>query len=187
VDALLHGLKHFTRLVPQRRDRLKIVTLGSYRSAYREALVKFRTDAAANTASPIFCGEAANIRFYFTCASTLRGAVRDFNSSSNKVEIFNTLTLTPKQNNMAVARPIRVLGLIAIGLWVFFLYQVFGPEKIPKGPGDTLENMERDPNLDCMPRLSSSHQLESWLMNCNSNWRTGRCTVAGRPRLWAGS
>lgn len=53
-------------------------------------------------------------------------------------------------HNMAIARPIRVLGLVAIGLWVFFLYQVFGPAKIPKGPGDTLENMERDPNLDRM-------------------------------------
>jgi hypothetical protein len=56
--------------------------------------------------------------------------------------------------NMAVARPIRVLGLLAIGLWMFFLYQVFGPEKVPLGPGDTLENMERDPNLDRMRRVS---------------------------------
>jgi hypothetical protein len=51
---------------------------------------------------------------------------------------------------MAIARPIRVLGLIAIGLWIFFLYQVFGPTKYPKGPGDTLKNMDRDPNLDRM-------------------------------------
>lgn len=51
---------------------------------------------------------------------------------------------------MAIARPIRVLGLLAVGLWVFFLYQVWGPPKYPKGPGDTLENMERDPNLDRM-------------------------------------
>ncbi|ESZ96247.1 glycosyltransferase family 15 protein [Sclerotinia borealis F-4128] len=49
---------------------------------------------------------------------------------------------------MAVARPIRVLGLVAIGLWIFFLYQVFGPERVARGPGDTLENPERDPNLD---------------------------------------
>jgi mannosyltransferase len=51
---------------------------------------------------------------------------------------------------MAIAKPIRVLGLTAIGLWIFFLYQIFGPAKIPKGPGDTLENMDRDPNLDRM-------------------------------------
>lgn len=61
---------------------------------------------------------------------------------------------------MAIARPIRVLGLAAIGLWVFFLYQVFGPTKYPKGPGDTLENMERDPNLDrklgAVPGLSAN-------------------------------
>ncbi|TVY51846.1 putative mannosyltransferase KTR4 [Lachnellula cervina] len=49
---------------------------------------------------------------------------------------------------MAVARPIRVLGLLAIGLWVFFLYQVFGPRGSPKAPGEHVENMERDPNLD---------------------------------------
>lgn len=61
---------------------------------------------------------------------------------------------------MAIARPIRVLGLIAIGLWVFFLYQIFGPEKYPKGPGDTLANMDRDPNLD--RRQSSFHQHRRW-------------------------
>ena len=55
-----------------------------------------------------------------------------------------------RQHNMAIARPIRVLGLVAIGLWIFFIYQVWGPKKYPKGPGDTLENMDRDPNLDRM-------------------------------------
>jgi mannosyltransferase len=49
---------------------------------------------------------------------------------------------------MAIARPIRILGLVAIGLWIFFLYLLFGPPKYPRGPGDTLENMDRDPNLD---------------------------------------
>ena len=51
---------------------------------------------------------------------------------------------------MAIARPIRVLGLVAIGLWIFFIYQVWGPAKAATGPGDTLDNMDRDPNLDCM-------------------------------------
>lgn len=61
---------------------------------------------------------------------------------------------------MAIARPIRVLGLLAVVLWVFFLYQIFGPTRYPKGPGDTLKNMDRDPNLDRtfpMYSLASSH------------------------------
>ncbi|CZT53043.1 alpha-1 [Rhynchosporium secalis] len=49
---------------------------------------------------------------------------------------------------MAVARPLRMLGLCAVGLWIFFLYRTFGPTRSPKGPGDTLENMDRDPTLD---------------------------------------
>lgn len=49
---------------------------------------------------------------------------------------------------MAIARPIRVLGLAAICLWCFFLYQIFGPTRYPKGPGDLLTNLERDPQLD---------------------------------------
>lgn len=49
---------------------------------------------------------------------------------------------------MAIARPVRVIGLVAVGLWIFLIYQAWGPAKIPKGPGDTLENMDRDPNLD---------------------------------------
>lgn len=49
---------------------------------------------------------------------------------------------------MAIARPIRVLGLVAIGLWVFFLYQLWGPKRYPKGPGDTLLNPEKEPLLD---------------------------------------
>lgn len=76
---------------------------------------------------------------------------------------------------MAIARPIRVLGLVAIGLWVFFLYQVFGPAKVPRGPGDTLENMERDPNLDRM------------LLFCSLTWQIlTRVTVTHEPEgeLW---
>jgi mannosyltransferase len=60
---------------------------------------------------------------------------------------------SPNISSMAIARPIRVLALAAIGLWVFFIYQVFGPEKAPKPPGETLENMERDPLLDRMRPL----------------------------------
>ena len=77
---------------------------------------------------------------------------------------------------MAIARPIRVLGLAAIGLWIFLLYQVFGPAKVPKGPGDTLENMDRDPNLDCMRSTLSA--LSNNLLTC--------CLVTGEPDgvLW---
>jgi len=49
--------------------------------------------------------------------------------------------------NMAIARPIRVLGLVAIGLWIFFLYQVFGKNSKSR---DTMPNTERDPLLDRM-------------------------------------
>lgn len=48
---------------------------------------------------------------------------------------------------MAVARPVRVLGLAAIMMWCFFLYQVFKPGtgiKTPLG----IPNNERDPLLD---------------------------------------
>ncbi|KAG9234970.1 glycosyltransferase family 15 protein [Amylocarpus encephaloides] len=48
---------------------------------------------------------------------------------------------------MAIARPIRVLALVAIGLWCFFLYQIFGLSKAPKLPGEN-EVIDRDPNLD---------------------------------------
>ncbi|RFU25837.1 hypothetical protein B7463_g10502, partial [Scytalidium lignicola] len=49
---------------------------------------------------------------------------------------------------MAIARPVRVLGLVAVVLWVVFLYQIFGKEKVPQGPGDSLKHLEKDPNLD---------------------------------------
>ncbi len=63
---------------------------------------------------------------------------------------------------MAIARPIRILGLAAIGLWIFLLYQVFGPDKATKSPTDTLQNMERDPLLDCtLCFLPSSLQLNT--------------------------
>lgn len=55
---------------------------------------------------------------------------------------------------MAIARPIRVLGLVAVGLWIFFLYQIFGGERIELGPGDKLDQMERDPQLDRTHMLS---------------------------------
>ena len=54
---------------------------------------------------------------------------------------------------MAIARPIRVLGLAAIGLWIFFLYQVFTPAKPP--PPSKI--MDQEPLLDrTLPIFSNS-------------------------------
>jgi len=47
---------------------------------------------------------------------------------------------------MAIARPIRVLALLAVGLWVFFIYQIFGH---PTRKTDYSEKvLDRDPLLD---------------------------------------
>lgn len=53
--------------------------------------------------------------------------------------------------------------MAAVVLWVFFLYQIFGPTRYPKGPGDrvTLKNMDRDPNLD---RAFLVHRWEDCLL-----------------------
>lgn len=48
---------------------------------------------------------------------------------------------------MAVARPVRVLGLAAVMMWCFFLYQVFKPGSSIKAPLG-IPNNERDPLLD---------------------------------------
>ncbi|KAJ4388745.1 putative mannosyltransferase ktr4 [Gnomoniopsis smithogilvyi] len=48
---------------------------------------------------------------------------------------------------MAIARPVRVLGLAAIMMWCFFLYQVFKPGGSIKTPLG-IPNNERDPLLD---------------------------------------
>jgi mannosyltransferase len=69
---------------------------------------------------------------------------------------------------MAVARPIRMLALLAAGLWVFFIYQIFGPTRYPKGPGDTLKHMERDPNLD------------RTLSQCTARWMATDCAHSYR-------
>lgn len=58
---------------------------------------------------------------------------------------------------MAIARPVRILALLAVLLWVSFFYQVWRPaSKYPLGPGDTLHYAERDPNLDCMSSIPSA-------------------------------
>ena len=60
---------------------------------------------------------------------------------------------------MAIARPVRALGLAAIVIWCLFLYHMFQPStRMGDGaafpPGKKIENMEHDPMLDRkLPRL----------------------------------
>lgn len=54
---------------------------------------------------------------------------------------------------MTIARPVRLLGTLAVLLWCFFLVQIFfSPWSL--GPGERYTNFERDPNLD---RKSQTH------------------------------
>lgn len=72
---------------------------------------------------------------------------------------------------MAVARPVRVLGLAAVMMWCFFLYQVFKPgSPIPLAPG--IPKNEKEPLLDrkspplslrlAEPGVSSPPSLVAW-------------------------
>jgi mannosyltransferase len=50
---------------------------------------------------------------------------------------------------MAIARPVRALGLTAVVLWCFFVWQLFKPIATPTGPNaNSFLPKERDPNLD---------------------------------------
>ncbi|UNI19076.1 putative mannosyltransferase ktr4 [Purpureocillium takamizusanense] len=49
---------------------------------------------------------------------------------------------------MAIARPVRALLILAAVVWCFFLYQIFKPDGLIRGPGARYQNFERDPNLD---------------------------------------
>lgn len=48
---------------------------------------------------------------------------------------------------MAIARPVRALGLVAIVLWCFFVWQIFKPTAPLKIP-DNIPPNEQDPNLE---------------------------------------
>lgn len=89
---------------------------------------------------------------------------------------------------MAIARPVRVLGLAAIMMWCFFLYQVFKPGGSIKTPLG-IPNNERDPLLDReLPSLTSlilSRLAISDLEYAHSNWRARRHITSRRPRLCA--
>lgn len=56
---------------------------------------------------------------------------------------------------MAIARPLRALGLVAIVAWCFFLYHMFRPSSLSDGatppPPNKIENMEHDPMMDRKP------------------------------------
>ncbi|RYP18575.1 hypothetical protein DL765_003860 [Monosporascus sp. GIB2] len=49
---------------------------------------------------------------------------------------------------MAIARPVRALGLAAILMWCFFLYTIIRPGPSIKGSADFKGTIERDPQLD---------------------------------------
>lgn len=56
---------------------------------------------------------------------------------------------------MAIARPVRALGLAAVLMWCFFLYTILKPSPGLHGPGGSVRGgYERDPNLDRMPTPS---------------------------------
>lgn len=50
---------------------------------------------------------------------------------------------------MAIARPVRALGLAALLMWIFFLYTILKPTPGLVGP-DKYKTFERDPQLDRM-------------------------------------
>lgn len=51
---------------------------------------------------------------------------------------------------MAIAKPVRALGLAGIFMWCFYLYTVFWkPESGTASSADFHGTIPRDPNLDC--------------------------------------
>lgn len=61
---------------------------------------------------------------------------------------------------MAVARPIRALGFVALLLFVFAVHQIFSSPRSTLGPGDKVKKGDpNDPNLDRMYILISKCYL----------------------------
>lgn len=89
---------------------------------------------------------------------------------------------------MAIARPLRALGLVAIVAWCFFLYHMFRPSSLSDGasapPSGKIENMEHDPMMDRKPALphaiSRGSQVPAILTPTPvcSHWRTGGNTTS---------
>ncbi|RKF61305.1 putative mannosyltransferase KTR4 [Erysiphe neolycopersici] len=59
---------------------------------------------------------------------------------------------------MAIAKPVRVLGLIILAAWIFSLYQIYYSKKFFKSLVDPLQHGERDPNLD----LTEEPKVSLW-------------------------
>lgn len=53
---------------------------------------------------------------------------------------------------MAIAKPIRVLAILTMGLFVFLLYQIAQNPRVVKAPkgSEPITELIRDPNLDRM-------------------------------------
>lgn len=69
-----------------------------------------------------------------------------FNGRPN-IATLNELDRRHPKTTMAIARPVRALGLAAILMWCFFLYQIFKPGTSISQSSDIVSD-ERDPNLD---------------------------------------
>lgn len=54
---------------------------------------------------------------------------------------------------MAIAKPIRILGLIVLAAWIFSLYQIYDSKNFFKSLVYPSQHDERDPNLDCTPAV----------------------------------
>jgi hypothetical protein len=50
--------------------------------------------------------------------------------------------------DMAIARPVRALGTVAILMWCFFIWMLFRPTVSPLAPSARFTSNEQDPNLD---------------------------------------
>lgn len=108
-------------------------------------------------------------------------------------KIIQHVDLRPGQNtlNMAIARPVRVLGLAAVMMWCFFLYQVFSPGSPLPLPSSIPQN-EKEPLLDreSHPFKPFSHIVQHSTANLvfapfDSNRRATRTPTSHRSRICA--
>ncbi|KAK0719918.1 glycosyltransferase family 15 protein [Lasiosphaeris hirsuta] len=67
---------------------------------------------------------------------------------------------------MAIARPVRALGLAAVIMWCFFLYQIFAPSAPIRRPGEVGWD-EYDPNLE------PTGEPEGILMHASNEYAPG--------------
>lgn len=55
---------------------------------------------------------------------------------------------------MALSRTLRLVALLSIVLFLYLFFQIFRPPALLSPDGDKLEEVTRDPNLDCTTRLN---------------------------------